>query len=539
MIGSVNAAESKVSATADEGTFDPNHRIVRAISKRLDKELSKGDRECGADFVAIGTEIVSWRRHIHANPELGWALTATEAYVKEQLQRCGVIDSSGANFRDNFKREVAEQYISERRDSVPKWEQSEFQGGLVVDIKGNRDGPTVALRGEMDALPIREASGLSFASTATGRAYNRATGEPTEGPIAHACGHDAHTAIVMGAGLILKKMADAGKLQGNVRLIFQPAEEELLGAGPMIIEGAIDGVEAIFGLHSNSMRYLGQFATTGHNEPMLPGSMSIEYAISPGNKDAQAFVLKELEGLRDEAQGRQIERALKAKGASEEEILAARQPFADRGTLASISIPKDPDHVVAKFSYFEAEHLAYWERRTRSIADGCAKFGVKCTTSAPQIFVVPLVNKGEAINAALDALAEFTIIKKKPGSESIEFDVKKGDQQVSQLLRFDSNYETHNVFMTRGELGGSFNQVRGREGVIGYPSDDFSEFAARTKSSVFLTIGVHNKDKWGAGDRRLVHTAGFRMDETIIPIGSAVLAQSIVNYLNVRRQRSP
>jgi len=79
MIGSVNAAESEVSATADEGTFDPSHRIVRAISKRLDAELSKGDRKCGADFVAIGTAIVAWRRHIHANPELGWALTRKPA----------------------------------------------------------------------------------------------------------------------------------------------------------------------------------------------------------------------------------------------------------------------------------------------------------------------------------------------------------------------------------------------------------------------------------------------------------------------------
>src|SRR6266702_277455 len=166
----------------------------------------------------------------------------------------------------------------------------------------------------------------------------------------------------------------------------------------------------------------------------------------------------------------------------------------------------------------------------------CNEAGDVGTRSCESRSVIEAVVAIAAAAPNLLGQSGFAALTRPFPSESIEFDVRKGDQQVSQLLRFDSNYEAHKVFITRGELGGSFNQVRGREGVVGYPLDDFSGFAARTRSSVFLVMGVHNKDKWGAGDRRLAHTAGFRMDETTIPIASAALAQSIVNYLNVRRQ---
>src|SRR5690606_33637803 len=104
---------------------------------------------------------------------------------------------------------------------------------IVADIAGDRPGPTVALRADMDALPIQEESGLPFASVTPG--------------VMHACGHDAHTAILLGAARLLASDRD---FAGTVRLLFQSAEEINAGAKAMIEAGALDGVAEIYGLHN-------------------------------------------------------------------------------------------------------------------------------------------------------------------------------------------------------------------------------------------------------------------------------------------------
>ncbi|MEM0144704.1 MAG: amidohydrolase [Thermoplasmata archaeon] len=107
--------------------------------------------------------------------------------------------------------------------------------GIVAEIKGKEKGKTVAIRADIDALPIREENDVPYKSKNEG--------------YMHACGHDAHMSMVYGAALILNEMRD--KINGNVRFIFQPAEEEgtVGGAKPMIDEGALDGVDYILGMH--------------------------------------------------------------------------------------------------------------------------------------------------------------------------------------------------------------------------------------------------------------------------------------------------
>ncbi|CAM4398660.1 metal-dependent amidase/aminoacylase/carboxypeptidase family protein [Paenibacillus endophyticus] len=104
--------------------------------------------------------------------------------------------------------------------------------GVVADLEGSRSGPTVALRADMDALLIQEETGLAFASVRPG--------------IMHACGHDAHTAILYGAAKLLTNRKE--QLAGNVRFIFQPAEEINAGAQAMIEAGVLEGVDEIYGL---------------------------------------------------------------------------------------------------------------------------------------------------------------------------------------------------------------------------------------------------------------------------------------------------
>lgn len=170
---------------------------------------------------AIAPQVIAWRRDLHQNPELGFAETRTAAFVAERLRALGM----------------------EVRTEVGKT-------GVVAVLRGGGGGSrVVALRADMDALPVLEATGLPFASTATGT-YQGATV-----PVAHACGHDAHIAMLLGAAEVLAGMKD--RLPGTVVFIFQPAEEgappgePLGGAALMIQEGVLDDpeVEAIFGLH--------------------------------------------------------------------------------------------------------------------------------------------------------------------------------------------------------------------------------------------------------------------------------------------------
>lgn len=181
--------------------------------------ISASDVRRQAD--AIQPQVVEWRRHLHANPELGFAEHATAEYVAEHLRGLGLEVRTGVAVT-----------------------------GVIGILRGGAgDGPVVALRADMDALPVREATGLPFASTATGEYMGQTV------PVAHACGHDAHMAMLMGAAQILAGMRD--QIAGTVVFVFQPAEEgappgePMGGAARMLAEGGLDDPrpQAIFGLH--------------------------------------------------------------------------------------------------------------------------------------------------------------------------------------------------------------------------------------------------------------------------------------------------
>ena len=169
---------------------------------------------------AVGARVIAWRRDLHANPELGFHETRTAGVVADHLRSLGM----------------------EVRTGIGKT-------GVVGVLRGARPGRTVALRADMDALPVLEATGLPFASTASGTYMGQTV------PVAHACGHDAHVAMLMGAAEVLAGMRD--QIAGTVVFIFQPAEEGAPpgepkgGAALMIEEGALSDPrpEAIFGLH--------------------------------------------------------------------------------------------------------------------------------------------------------------------------------------------------------------------------------------------------------------------------------------------------
>lgn len=156
-------------------------------------------------------DLVQWRRHLHANPELSRTEFATTEFVGTWLTKAGL------SFR-----------------VLPSGT------GLICDI-GPEDAPRIALRADMDALPLQEFTGRDFASTVPG--------------VSHACGHDAHTAILLGTALAL---ADAD-LPVGVRLIFQHAEEVMPGGAlDMVAEGAVTDVDRIFALHCDPRLEVGR-----------------------------------------------------------------------------------------------------------------------------------------------------------------------------------------------------------------------------------------------------------------------------------------
>ncbi|WP_377187224.1 M20 aminoacylase family protein [Ruegeria meonggei] len=169
-----------------------------------------------ADFSA---DMAVWRQHLHSIPELEFECFETAAFVADRLREFGV---------------------DELHEGIAKT-------GIVAIIKGQGDGPTIGLRADMDALPIPEATGVDYVSKNPGKM--------------HACGHDGHTTMLLGAA---RYLAETRNFRGRVALIFQPAEEEGGGAGVMVEEGIMDrfDISQVFALHNAPGFAEGAFFTT-------------------------------------------------------------------------------------------------------------------------------------------------------------------------------------------------------------------------------------------------------------------------------------
>ncbi|MFG1707241.1 M20 family metallopeptidase [Nonomuraea sp. M3C6] len=168
------------------------------------------------DAFLAGTEqdLVAFRRDLHMHPELAFAEYRTTERIAERLTAAGLTPSV-----------------------LPRGT------GLICDV-GSGDGPTVALRADIDALPLQDEKDVPYRSTVAGAC--------------HACGHDIHTTVLLGTSLFLAQQAAAGLLPGRVRLIFQPAEELPGGALEVMAQGGISGVDRIFGLHCDPRVDVGQ-----------------------------------------------------------------------------------------------------------------------------------------------------------------------------------------------------------------------------------------------------------------------------------------
>nr|WP_300310872.1 amidohydrolase [Halomonas sp.] len=195
----------------------------------------------------LAAKVIEWRRDIHQHPELGNQETRTAGLVADHLKSLGMEVRTGIAVT-----------------------------GVVGFLEGGKPGPTIALRADMDALPVTEQVDLPFKSEATARLDGKEVG------VMHACGHDGHVAMLMGAAEQLAAMRD--ELHGNILFIFQPAEEGMSnvdswGAKQMLDEGIFDDYapEAIFGIHLGTNLHTGTVAY--RSGPILASSDSFEIRV--------------------------------------------------------------------------------------------------------------------------------------------------------------------------------------------------------------------------------------------------------------------
>lgn len=186
-------------------------------TQHLGRDLTDRVRDRVRD---LGPELIAVRRDLHAHPELSWQEHRTTDAVAQHLEQAGV-----------------------RHRRLPGT-------GLIADLGSEDPQRRVGLRADLDALPLQDRSGVEFTSTVDG--------------VAHACGHDVHTTALLGAGLALRevedRLAEAGRA---VRLLFQPAEEQVPGGAHHVIEnGGLDGVDEVFALHCDPSVDVGEVGLT-------------------------------------------------------------------------------------------------------------------------------------------------------------------------------------------------------------------------------------------------------------------------------------
>jgi hippurate hydrolase len=170
-------------------------------------------------IASYAEDMKAWRRHLHMHPELAFDCHETAAWVVERLREMGV---------------------DEIHEGIAKT-------GVVALIKGQKPGPVIGLRADMDALPIEELTGAPYASTVKGKM--------------HACGHDGHVTMLLGAA---KYLAETRNFAGTAALLFQPAEEDGGGGQVMVQEGIMDrfGIGQVYGIHNAPNVPFGHFTTT-------------------------------------------------------------------------------------------------------------------------------------------------------------------------------------------------------------------------------------------------------------------------------------
>ena len=374
-------------------------------------------------------KIVSWRREVHAYPEVAWTETKTGNMVAEELKNLGIEVTRIAEI------------------------------GVVGLLKGERTGKTVALRADMDALPITEATDVPYKSKNLGAM--------------HACGHDGHVAMLLGAAKVLSQMKN--QINGTVKFIFQPAEEIGLGALKLIEAGVMEDVDAIFGIH------------------LWPDMPSGKVSLVPGPRMASADKLKIT------VKGKSGHGSMPHQGI--DAILAASAIIMNLQSISSREIaPLEPAVVtIGKLAGGTGWNITC-DEVTLEGTTRC--FSHEVRKSFP--LAIERIIKNTA--ASYRAQAELEYIPIAPPLIN--------DALISQIA-------AASLQKLYGEnMAGTIEKVMGGE--------DFAFLCEKTPGAMAF-VGIGNKEK--KTDYPL-HNDKFNIDEDVLPIGAALHAQFALDFLN-------
>ena len=400
-------------------------------------------RDLTARVAAVTPKVVAWRRDLHAHPELSGFEQRTAAVVAAQLTALGL------DVRTNVGGAV----------------------GVVAVLRGGRPGPAVALRADMDALPVTEQTGLSFASTVTTQFNGQTVG------VMHACGHDAHTAILMGVAEVLSGMK--AQLPGTVTFLFQPNEEGEGGAQRMLDAGAFDSpkVDVVYGLHT------------------WPGPIGTVATRSGG-------MMASIDGWRVVVHGRQAHGAQPWR--SVDPIVIGAQIVNDLQTIVSRSVDLTAGPAVVTVGVFNGGV------RENIIPDSAVMYGTFRTFNATARATVARQIERIATNLAAAGGATATVTITDDGYPPTVNDPRWFGRATNVL---------------RNALGG----VNVLESTPAMPGEDFSLLLQRVPGLfIFLGVTPRGVDPATAPAN---HSPLFVVDEAALPTGVTSLASLAIDAL--------
>lgn len=410
--------------------------------------LAQSDLKPSIDAKAneIESKVVEWRRDIHMHPELGNQEFRTAKKVADHLRSLGI--------------EVTEKVAVT---------------GVVGILKGGKPGPTVALRADMDGLPVTERNDLPFKSVNTAIYNDQETG------VMHACGHDTHVAILMGVAEVLASMKD--ELEGNVKFLFQPAEEGVYGQGTagaelMVEEGVMEDVDAVFGLHIASQMEVGKIGY--RSGPAMAAVDNLEITLT----------------------GRQAHGASPWSGidpiVTSSQIVMGLQTILSR----SVNITQDPAVVTI----------------------GAIHGGIRHNIIPEKVEMIGTIRTFGDAQQALVHKRITEIVTNIAESAGAEVDLK-----IEKLYP-----STVNDPALTAEMLPTIMSAAGEGNVINMPpvtgAEDFS-FFQREKPGLFINLGGMKK----GGDPATTpshHTPGFYIDEGGFTLGVRALSYFVVDYMD-------
>ncbi|MEK7240922.1 MAG: amidohydrolase [Gemmatimonadota bacterium] len=414
-----------------------------AQQPRIDPLQAEIDRRTAA----IAGKLADWRHDIHQHPELSFQETRTARLAADHLKALGLEVRTGVG-----------------------------GNGVVGVLRGGRPGPVVALRADMDALPVVEQVDLPYRSTIR-TVYNG-----VETGVMHACGHDMHTAILMGTAEVLSAMK--AQLPGTVVFLFQPAEEAppTGGAGPMIRDGALDNpkVDVVFGLHVG------------------PGPL--------GSVEANAgATTSAADGLRIVVHGRQTHGAFPSAGI--DPIVVGSQIVLGLQTIVSRQVNMSTAPAIVTIGAFQGG------LRENIIPDSVWMIGTIRTLDEGMRTDIHMrvTRTAEQIARSAGATADVTITR--------GYDVTVNDTSL-----------TGKMFPTLRRVAGAPMVSAGTPSSAG---EDFSRFASKVPG-LFISLGTTPPElDWRKAASN--HSPLFQADDKGLPIGVRLMANMALDYMRLGR----